>query len=1769
MAYINGTEAGETLDSTAATAGDNISGNGGNDTIIGSLFADFIDGGAGDDNLDGGAGNDALDGGLGNDTLIGGLGDDYFGENGGNNSLSGGEGNDTFDISPYYSNENNTITGGAGNDLYILHADNHLRITDFDTTTDVIDLTELLNANRGNASGNPFNPTNGYFRLIQDTVTPANVLFQWDLDGTTSTANAWQTVITFENKTVANFASANFTPVIPLDGSAVTGVSLTLTTGNLEGNVGNDTLTGGTSGNNLYGFAGNDSLIGDAGHDNIYGGQGNDLLVGGANDSNVDTDYNYLYGQDGNDTLIGGDFIADYGDRLAGGYGNDSIVGLAGDDDLDGGGQYSNSTSGGDGNDTLEGGAGNDRLTTSGGNDLLSGGEGNDYFSIDLRGNDSTFTTLIGGAGNDTFNLSSIWNYYNPWMVGTLPTRNITITGGTGVDKYLINSSIENAVITDFSTEDFIDITPLLNESIGDYSGNPFGSLGYFRLFQSGADTLFQWDKDGAAGSANAWKTVFKFVGVTGGITAANFVPPIPTDGTTAVAGSSIGTIGNIGNDTLTGTANGDVLYGFAGNDSLVGGEESDQLYGGSGNDTLVGGVAGTNADTSTNNLYGGEGNDVLIGGEYIYSSPGYGDNLDGGNGNDSLSGLAGDDNLNGGQGNDTLLGGGGNDRLEDSGGSNSIDGGAGNDTFNVWSDVATDNSTLTGGTGSDIFVLAPWSQGSLSITDFTVDSGGDIFDIDQIIESSIGYSGGNLFGSQGYLRLETSGADTLLQWDQDGAVGTTNWKTLVTLTGITAVNVKADNFSTPMSPSGSDVAGQNLTGSVNNETLRGSVGDDTIVGNGGVDQIFGSGGNDSITGSGFLSGGAGNDSITAIAPSYDVVINNELQGGTGHDTLIGSTNDDYFFDYSGSNSIDGGAGNDTFDISSEDSASNISTITGGGGSDTFYVSASLSAPVVTDFTAGIGGDIISVNSLLTRNTTYTTADGDPFGASGYLRVMQIGANTTQLQWDRDGAAGSTNSWINVLTLNGVSAVSLIGANFVGGIGSNFAGLTSHAPILNVLPLAQNVAESTIATAKVGTIDVQDLDFANSDHVTVQVSNAVGITSIGSNASAIQTLLGISANQPLLFNALDLTATETTGFTESGVTITLAENKTLNYSFNASSIPNFANLLSDESITLSYIVNAEDENLNSATQTLNFTIQGETKIISADVLDVEGKPTIRIKTESGTSIKLFEGAADVTNKFTPTSSANSDGTITITFIVKQNIGYNGSKTLVAKSYLSIGDTTTVQSTSADLNLMLPDGDDNLVGMSGNDTLSGGAGNDTLSGIEGNDSLDGGIGNDLLDGGIGDDLLDGGVGNDSLDGGNGFDTLIGGNGFDSLVGGLGDDTYFINDANNVIVEDSITGGGFDTVHSTVSYTLPLNVENLFLGGNTAINGTGNTVGNNWIHGNDAVNTLDDGGSAPSQPTIGNIAPDTLSGGKGSDIYIVHSVATNVMGETNIGGVDTVQSFVNFVLPKNVENLTLMGTLNAFGKGNNLSNAIIGNTGNNTLDGGAGADVLTGGAGDDLYIIDRATDVVTEVSGEGISDTVQSIVTYTLPANVENLTLVGLATISGIGNVADNVIIGNGAANTLNGDAGNDILRGDNGNDSLIGGAGSDTLIGGIGVDTLTGGGGTDTFSDTFMFDSLMDMGTATRRDVITDFQTGTDKIDMYGLGIMGTLGTAPFTTTANQIRWSFYGNGTTNPYYAVVQGNTDTNPATVEFEIKLNGVTALVPVDFGFSGLILT
>ncbi len=94
------------------------------------------------------------------------------------------------------------------------------------------------------------------------------------------------------------------------------------------------------------------------------------------------------------------------------------------------------------------------------------------------------------------------------------------------------------------------------------------------------------------------------------------------------------------------------------------------------------------------------------------------------------------------------------------------------------------------------------------------------------------------------------------------------------------------------------------------------------------------------------------------------------------------------------------------------------------------------------------------------------------------------------------------------------------------------------------------------------------------------------------------------------------------------------------------------------------------------------------------------------------------------------------------------------------------------------------------------------------------------------------------------------------------------------------------------------------------------------------------------------------------------------------------------------------------------------------------------MLTGGAGNDTYVVGTG-DTVTEAASAG-TDVVQSAVTWTLGANLENLTLTGTAAINGTGNTLNNALTGNSANNVLTGLGGNDTYH-------YSRGGGQDTVI----------------------------------------------------------------------------------------------------------------------------
>lgn len=409
----------------------------------------------------------------------------------------------------------------------------------------------------------------------------------------------------------------------------------------------------------------------------------------------------------------------------------------------------------------------------------------------------------------------------------------------------------------------------------------------------------------------------------------------------------------------------------------------------------------------------------------------------------------------------------------------------------------------------------------------------------------------------------------------------------------------------------------------------------------------------------------------------------------------------------------------------------------------------------------------------------------------------------------------------------------------------------------------------------------------------------------------------------------------------------------------------------------------------------------------------------------------------------------------------------------------------------------------ISGTAGADNLSGTAGADHIDGFGGNDTLFGLGGNDRLYGGEGDDQLQGGAGADSLHGGNGTDYLFGGAGADYLDGGAGASDWAQYDLAATGVRVDLTAPATNTGEAAGDRFV--SIENLSgsayndtIRGNAGANALWGNAGNDSIIGEGGNDTLNAGTGS-----------DTLVGGTGNDTYTIDGNDTII--EAAGEGTDTVNSSASYTLAANLENLVLIGSAAINGTGNALNNRLTGNAAANFLNGGTGADTLEGGAGNDVYVTDGG-DTIIEAANAGI-DRVSSSVSYTLGANLENLTLTSTAAINGTGNALNNSITGTSAANVLNGGGGTDTLVGGAGNDvyvtdggdiiteaagegidrvqssvsyalgdnlenltltgtaisaagnalanALVGNASDNVLSGGLGNDTLTGGLGNDT------------------------------------------------------------------------------------------------------------
>jgi Ca2+-binding RTX toxin-like protein len=341
---------------------------------------------------------------------------------------------------------------------------------------------------------------------------------------------------------------------------------------------------------------------------------------------------------------------------------------------------------------------------------------------------------------------------------------------------------------------------------------------------------------------------------------------------------------------------------------------------------------------------------------------------------------------------------------------------------------------------------------------------------------------------------------------------------------------------------------------------------------------------------------------------------------------------------------------------------------------------------------------------------------------------------------------------------------------------------------------------------------------------------------------------------------------------------------------------------------------------------------------------------------------------------------------------------------------------------------------------------------------------------------------------------------------------------------------------------------------------AVGTTGNDTFNVW-GGNDIVNggagndvffdqgVLGGNGGAFSgdDQFFGGDGNDVFFAGDGNNVYdggagtdkvsyaFAHEgVTVNLANGTGRGdGVDSLVSIEN--VDGSIHNDIITG--------DNNNNVLFGDAGNDILNGGGGNDILQGGVGNDILN-----------GGAGVNTADYSYLNSD-PMGRVNVNL-SLGTATEFGSQAS-------SSGPVRVQVGADTLTsiqnavGTFGNDVLIGNSGNNVLTGGHGQDIMTGGAG----ADTFVFNSVSDSANAAP-DVITDFQSGIDKLDLSGIDAnTGVSGNQAFTFLGQ----GAFDNHAAELIYQVIQGNAfvrgDVNgDGVADFTIKLSNVTSLAATD---------
>jgi Ca2+-binding RTX toxin-like protein len=355
-----------------------------------------------------------------------------------------------------------------------------------------------------------------------------------------------------------------------------------------------------------------------------------------------------------------------------------------------------------------------------------------------------------------------------------------------------------------------------------------------------------------------------------------------------------------------------------------------------------------------------------------------------------------------------------------------------------------------------------------------------------------------------------------------------------------------------------------------------------------------------------------------------------------------------------------------------------------------------------------------------------------------------------------------------------------------------------------------------------------------------------------------------------------------------------------------------------------------------------------------------------------------------------------------------------------------------------------DGADTITGGSSGDRLYGGAGNDTIYGRDGDDLLDGGDGNDSLDGGRGADILRGGAGDDVLGGAAGGDdagssgysgyidpiagnTYEGGTGNDYLRGTTRSDLYLFNlgDGQDTLVEAEVGGGPANQVDI-------LRFGAGIVPSDILVTRTGNDLVLVHANGSDKVtvkNWYTSPGSTQNQLERVEFADGT--------VWLPADLTQLGLVITGTGGNDTLSGTANYVNVisggAGVDIITggSLGDTLRGGDGNDTlyggagDDLLEGGDGNDTLDGGRGADILRGGAGDDTLGGAANSD---DAGSSGYSSYIDPIAGNTYEGGIGNDGLRGTSRsdlyIFNLGDGQDTIVeveVGGGPANQV------DVLR----------------------------------------------------------------------------------------------------------------------------------------------